>query len=422
MCLPSLIASPTVTLTVGRTRQWIGAFLAVVGATVTALISWTGDRPSAADERALLASLPIASEGATRVEGEQLVGQLTTPYPDDDLRGLMRLDRIAARSLPETAPLRERAAFVRGIAEHAASEPNLLEQLRDHATRGDELTVRLAHRDDLPVARVRHVFADGGIAFYDFLFGETDEGARVVDFYAMSMGRWQSEVVADLFVRSGLDDSSGVDRLLGAGNPVTDHAEAMSGFLTLVREERFEEALAAFDALPAEVRQLRFISTLGVEAASQADGGARFLEVLDAHAERFPDDPGVQIRLFDAHFARQEWSEALSALDQVRAEFPDPYWLASEAQVERRRGNYARAIELAQRVMEEEPGLASGPDAGLVAALATGDTESARRFARALRDDHGVDLTVMAADPLYAGVRDLDLDAPDEAPAGSSDP
>jgi len=399
--------------------------LAIAGALVFLVVAGTafvlsvgdggGDRSAAAGPDAL----PLADEDLTETWGTYVDGLVGSPAPSRRLDEAIDIRALAGRSLPAEATEAQRSGFVQGVADGASESPGLLMQIHRAAQRGDRIHFQgVAERDGQPVARFRQILAQGGVNFYDFLVAEHAEDsapepggvpARGVDFFSLTTGRWQSEVVADLFRRGVLEGPNPLERAMGQDNPLTDHGDAIGTMADLVRQERFEEALTHYDSLPSSVQQLRIIFGLRVDAAASAGDPARYLRILDEFAGHFPDDPAIRVRLLDAHFEREQWDEALEDLRVIRGLFDDPYWSASEAQIALERGQPQHALELAETMIEEDPSLVEGPDTALMAALALDDTDKAAEYAALLRDEYGIRLTILEGLPGYEGLRGLDV-------------
>lgn len=392
-------------------------FLALVGVAVA--ISLGGDESAAPES-----DLPLADEELTATWGTYIDGLLNTPNPSERLTRGIDIEALAGRSLPAEATEAQRNGFTAGVADGASESPSLLQQLHMQVHRGgDRIEFRgVAERDGHPVARFRQIMAQGGVNFYDFLVAEHPDTvapepggipARAVDFFSLTAGRWQSEVVADLFRRGVLEEPNAAERAMGQDNPVADHGEAIGAMADLLRQERFEEALAHYDTLPSSVQQLHVVFGMRVDAAASAGDPARYLRVLDEFAEHFPDDPAIRVRMLDAHFEREQWDEALEDLRVIRELFDDPYWLASEAQIAMEQGQPARSLEIAERMVEEDPSLVEGPDLALLAALALGQQDKAARYAALLRDEYGVSPEQLRGQPGYEGLAELAIPPPD---------
>jgi hypothetical protein len=395
------------------------AFVVLVGLAIVFAVQ-SGDSSMAAGEE----SLPLADEELTATWGTYVEGLLKTPGPSVRLDQGVDIRALAGRNLPAEATETQKNDFIAGVVSGAAEQPSLLAQLHLQTQRGgDRIEFRgVAERDGHPVARFRQILRQGGVNFYDFLVAEhppevTPEPggvpARAVDFFSLTAGRWQSEVIADLFRRGVLEGPNPMQRAMGRDNPLADHGDAIGTMAELVREERYEEALDHYDSLPSSVQQLNVIFSMRVDAAASAGDSERYLRILDEYAEHFPEDPAIRVRMLDAHFEREQWDEALEDLRAIRALFDDPYWSASEAQIAMERDEPARALELAERMMAADSSLVEGPDLALTAALALGDRAKATEYAVLLRDEYRVNLTVLEGMPGYEGLRELDLPRPD---------
>lgn len=393
------------------------AFLALAGLAVVFAFGGGADSDDAS-------SLPIADEDLSGTWGTYVDGLLNTPNPSRRLDQAVDIRALAGRSLPEEATDAQRESFVAGVAQGAAESPGLLAQMHMQIHRGgDRVEFRgVAERDGHPVARFRQIMGQGGVNFYDFLVAEHPDEvrpepggvpARAVDFFSLTAGRWQSEVVADLFRRGVLEGPNPLQRAMGEDNPVADHGDAIGTMADLVREERFEEALAHYDTLPSSVQELHVVFSLRVDAAASTDDPARYLRILDEFAERFPEDPAIRVRMLDAHFERRQWDEALADLRAIRELFDDPYWMASEAQIALEQEEPARALAIAEEMIEADPSLVEGPDVALVASLALGQRQQAAEYAALLRDEYGVSLAQLQQMEGYEAIAELDVPPPD---------
>lgn len=375
---------------------------------VAAFISGRSDGPSTVESMAELARVPPYGEGATSFEGEQLVARITAPEPDSELHGIIAWKQLVARGLPDSVSARDQLQFARLFAQESAEIQNVFEVLRQGAVFGDDVSFRgVERRDGIPVARIRWIFADGGATFLDVVFGEVDDVPRILDFFALGNGRWQSDVVAELYLQQIAAAPGRLETMMGATHPFTENAEAIKELGTLVRQELYPQALGVFDGLPADAQEIRAVFVLGLIAAKEAGEGERHLELLDRYVALFPEDPGSRVDLFDVHYDRAEWDEALTQLDAIRTDFDDPYWTTLEARIELQRGNPERALSLARSVMDEDPSLIDGPDVALGAAVELGQIDEARRMFVLLRDQHQAGLEHLATLPDFDGLDEL---------------
>jgi hypothetical protein len=354
----------------------------------------------------------VASEALTREAAARLEQLILAPSslssPSDDLAGMFADDQMRLRALPESASVTDRADFVRGAGAALADEFNPLPGFRDLAAQGASIRIRVARRGGLPVARLRIVHGTGMFSFVDLLFGVTVDGAQVVDLFRLATGRWQSEEAAELFAQDYLGHGQASARS-GSG---ADDAESILELTRLCLQERWSDALAVYDAMPRELQRSPEVFDLRLAAASRADGGAHYREVLEDYLALFPDDGGASLRRYELALLRGEWTAALDALGTLRMLFPDPYWVGREADIELRREGYLRALVLSEQLIDADPSLIEGPQYALFASLMLERDADAGRYAAMLRDHHSVSLEALAASPGYRPLAAVDVPAP----------
>lgn len=396
----------------------------LVGSLTVARFRDESDEAAAAAE---VEVLQMATAEQVDAFGRELMEQLRQ---DTVPQGVIDWAVLAGRTLPEGASAEARRGFIEGV-EQGASENDLLLQLRQRMMVGDRMNYRgVAQRGEHPVARFRLIMATGGVNFFDFLLAIRDGQPRIVDFFQLSGGRWQSEGVADMFRGAFIEGPGALQRAMGQENPLIEHAVDIGNLGQLIQAQNVEGALSLYAGLPEAVRHHRVVFGLAIDATTLLPlEDPRRLTLLDEFEETFPNDPAASARLLDAHFEREQWDAVHADLDALNGAFPDSYWLTLRARVLLLQGRESDAKAEAARAVELEPGLLETHDAMLIVALATGDVEVASTAARILRDEHGVRFERIATNPAYAGVMDLPSmqprpQAPPEQPASElpSDP
>lgn len=360
------------------------------------------------DEAAAAAEVEVL-QMATAAQVDTFGSELMTQLQQDTVPdGLIDWAVLAGRTLPEGASAEARSGFIEGV-EQGAAENDLLQQLRQRMAVGDRMNYRgVAQRGEHPVARFRLIMATGGVNFFDFLLAIRDGQPRIVDFFQLSGGRWQSEGVADMFRGAFVEGPGALGRAMGQQNPLIEHAMEIGNLGQMLQAQNPEGALTLYAGLPEEVRHHRVVFGLAIDASTLLPlNDPRRLTLLDEFEETFPNDPAASARLLDAHFEREQWEAVHADLDALNEAFPDSYWLTLRARVLLLQGRQADATAEAARAVELEPELLETHDAMLIVALATGDTDVANTAARILRDEHGVQFERIATNPAYAGVMGL---------------
>ncbi|MFT5357031.1 MAG: hypothetical protein ACI9KE_004261 [Polyangiales bacterium] len=374
----------------------------VVGSLTVARYRDESDEAAAAAE---VEVLQMATAEQVDTFGRELMDQLeqnTVP------EGVIDWGVLAGRTLPEGASDEARLGFIEGV-EQGAAQNDFLQQLRLRMEAGDRMNYRgVAERGEHPVARFRLIMATGGVNFFDFLLAMREGQPKIVDFFQLTGGRWQSEGVADMFRGAFIEGPGAMERVMGERNPIIEHAEDIGNLGQLIQAQNPQGALALYAGLPEAVRHHRVVFGLAIDATTLlALDDPRRLTLLDEFEATFPNDPAAAARLLDAHFERQQWDSVHADLDALNEAFPDSYWLALRARVLLLQGRQAEATTEAARAVALEPELLETHDAMLIVALATGDTDMADAAAQTLRDDFGVRFELIADNPDYAGVMAL---------------
>lgn len=333
-----------------------------------------------------------ANETETAEFGAQLQSAFETERPEMDLRRIVSSSQVALRGLPEDAQGAAAAAFIEQVANALGREPGFLEEMHATAQRG-HLTYRgVFQRDGNAVARYRFLGDESGASFFDVLFASRHGRARVLDYFTLAAGRWQSEIYGEVFEVSV--------------NALFDQ-ETYNGMVLAFRQERYADVLAMYDALPRTSQGTVSAASLRVEAAAALRDPETTVRVLDEYVARFPDDPSAHLRLLGIHLGREELDEADAAVDELAAAFPDPFWDSPRAEIALKRQDYAPALVLAERIMDADETLKDGPQFALAAALGLGDLERANTVALRLRDGFEVDLTSLVGRPGYERITEL---------------
>lgn len=392
-------------------RRGLVGIASLAAMTVAMVVVRQASRPPAPEAPA---TLSLADEATVRAFGERLEEQFLLPTPEDDLHGMVDLVQLTMRAAAEESGAR-RAEFFQGVEASASGQSGILEQLH-RMVQDDGLIIfrGVAMRDGHPVARFLQMFGgESGVSFFDLLIAQSDDGPRVVDYFQLMNGRWQSEMVREWYIAGVVNAPSALQRAMGERNAVVDNVAQIQEIGAASRAGEFERVLGLVEALPEELQRSKLMMSMRMDAASRLPDRERYLAILDEYTQLAPDDPSVRVRLFDAHFQREQWDAALVDIESLRTLFPDPYWDSTEADVAMASGDHERALELAERTRRDDPWLLEASDTALLASLALGRTDRAIHHALTLRDRFTVDLEGLAQDPGYEGLAALPI--PDAA-------
>ncbi|MGE0785711.1 MAG: tetratricopeptide repeat protein [Sandaracinaceae bacterium] len=330
-------------------------------------------------------------------------GQQLEAVANDETRmgQLFDFNALGERAVPLGTP--NRAMFIQGMVQ-GISEPGsgFVAQI---AGSGAYTFRGVVWRDGLPHARFRFVVTQGGFNFHDLLvISGGGRGPRVADIHVLTSAEYLSQTVGR-FAALTAGDGNLVSMILRRGRLSPDGVERLTDFVTATRESP-EEAMRTYEALPADLKEQRFVQIMRVQAASGLDTDRYLAVMTDAQTHLAPDDPSLAVTLLDAYYLREDWPNALASIRAVRSEYDDPYVWALESRLLTFSGDPAGALALADRGIEAEPTLIDTHDAALVAALRSADTERALAELAQLEASLG-DMTMMVGQPGYEGLEAL---------------
>lgn len=241
--------------------------------------------------------------------GQQFAHAINQNQPEkavaelDFERYFARVTKDSRLSEPELAALKKRygQAWRRG--------GGILE-----STRGEVWRLVKVELPNQLLFRVQRV--DGTLDYRRALVSDTDEGPRIVDLYVFRSGAWQAETASQLLGVLGSDDSFEQRRL----------REILEQFYRLLQEGRYADVVAAYNELPAELREQKPVLIAYVTSASTLEPEVH-QKAVERFASLFPEDPAVALLAYDEALARGRGEEALAAVEALRKQvgFDDAY-------------------------------------------------------------------------------------------------
>ena len=374
--------------------------------TLGALVLGCGSDPEVDEAILSLAAQSVppvvpATEAEAKAAANRIVAIARGTGSLDAMNELWDIETMARRAAPGGIPPNERDAMATRVAEASGSE-NPLRRLR-RAVAGGSISARMTRREGRPVARIRVMPRSGGVTFLDLYFETTESGPRVADSFDMVRCRWQSDTLTEMFVDSEPRPGETIDEVVE--RTVVDFTEHVIG-------RRYEEALAAYDRLPADRATAPDLLDLWFVAAQKTRDAEGQHKALERWLEFRGDSPAAPLKRFDLATTSGDWAQALEALASVERLFPDPFWLASEAWLELQLGHPERTLEISEQVIREDPALMQGPDWALLAALALERDADAVRFATILRDRFHLNLEMLATESGYERLATLEVPPP----------
>jgi tetratricopeptide (TPR) repeat protein len=247
--------------------------------------------------------------------------------------------------------------------------------------------------------------SDDGLNYHEMELARDGTGpVRITDIYIYALG----ERISDTFRRAALalaaeENKNIVERLAGREGDYIKNLPKIKVFQDHVRNGRHKEALAAWAQLPASVQTDKTLLVLRA-AAAQHIGDAEHQEALTALEKNHPQDPCLSLMMIDAYLLRKQYDKLLASIDRLDARVGgDPYLNVLRAAAFLPRNDYAKARELAQKAIEQEPTLASPYWTLVTISLAAKEYAETARVLSLIETKLGIRLADLTKIPEYAG-------------------
>ncbi|AMV36146.1 tetratricopeptide repeat protein [Planctomyces sp. SH-PL62] len=356
-----------------RTAAWALATVWVVATVVGIVVSGSSGRLQDGPPKPIVKGPPISQAEALEF-GEGLadaLARLDAKAVEEaiDLNALME-----AASEGVKAPPRFREEFYRGTRN--ALERNghtIFIEFRPVVEAGAVLRATQGIEwEGRPAFVLRVLPADGGVAYSVFILDRRPDGRiRAVDHYSLAVGEPTSQVIRRLYQAGVAQANRGLlDRLMGKEQPLIKHMDDTVRMAAANREGRSQEVLTIYDALPEELKNEKIFQVGRFNAAQKIGDEAKYLEVIQDFARRFPGDPACDLLLLDGYVLMNQPEKALECVDRLEKV------LGKDAYLKVLRGGVLTllkrpddAIAAYRAAIAEEPDLWPAYDALLVVTL-----------------------------------------------------
>ncbi len=250
--------------------------------------------------------------------------------------------------------------FARGFFQGVRTTllPSLFEMLRGALEGGGSLhLLRVRKQGDARAILFRLLLEGGGVEYFEFAAATRADGKTLVgDWTSYSTGEPISETIHRLYLPLALKQKRGLlERLLGRDQLLAKHWGEVEALLNSAREHKSTEGLALWAALPAELQRDKFLLLLRLRLTQPLPDPAEYRKTLEDFRRFHPGDPATELQSIDYHFMRQEWKQAVEAVQRLRQSVEgDPYLDTMESTLHLQSGE----LESARRAVEhaaEEP-------------------------------------------------------------------
>jgi len=157
---------------------------------------------------------------------------------------------------------------------------------------------------DAPGLRARfRLTSPEGLNYHDLLLLPAADGTlQVQDVWVARTGEWLSATLRRSYGPFVAQRHANAQATLTPGETLyVQHFAELTQMQALVRDHRHREALRIFDELPAPLQQEKTTLLLRLRAAHGV-GGPAFTQAVTEFRRAFPDDPALEVMLFDFYF------------------------------------------------------------------------------------------------------------------------
>lgn len=207
-------------------------------------------------------------------------------------------------------------------------------------------------------ARFRLTGAEG-LNYHDLLLVPAADGTlQVQDVWVWRTGEWLSATIRRGYGPFVAQQKAGEKAPLSEADATyLQHFPEISQMQTLVREQHFAPAIKVYAGLPEALRHDKTLLLLRLRAATMV-GGELFDEAVSDFRRAFPDDPALEVTLFEYYFNNSKPNEAMSSLNRLDREVGgDPYLEVQRAALCLQSGDLATARQRSATAARLEPDL-----------------------------------------------------------------
>jgi hypothetical protein len=306
----------------------------------------------------LVTASVVLSAGSARAETAQVFAQRIATAVQSG-QGAALDDAIDVDAILERA--------YRGLDASDASKREFAAGVKKSFGFGGLISKEIEQSGSYELLRVRKVkgkqralfrlISPSGVNYHDMELEPTRNGKsqRVVDIFIFLSGEWLSETMRRAFLPVVAHEKRGAG---GAERAFIDNLPKITELSTAVRKGEHARVLAIYKTLPPEVQKDRNVMLMYYQAASKT-GDAEYARALSAIQKAFPNDPALDLLLFDDYFLKKNYDGALAAVARVRRALGgDAYLDFLEGNIYYSKGDQAGAKVRLNRAIAAEPDLA----------------------------------------------------------------
>lgn len=303
------------------------------------------------------------------------------------------LDRVVA-GLQLTG--KEATDFRRGMASNNPIKNTLVQLAAAVAAGGSYDLVRTAVRGDEMHAVFRLLDKNHSLNYHDFRLVLDGGKAKADRIFVAATGEAFADTLISIAGPTIRSQQSLTGRMSGEAAQKLKDLEQQSQMMLAARAGDAAKAMQIYDALPAELKDMKSVQLARVIAA-QAQPEKQYMAAMADYANRFPNDPSLALMSFDRSVLKEDVAgvkKCMAALDKWTG--GDDYLRLLSASVVSQWGAFDYAKELYMSADPAKVGTAIAHDYKLSSALRCKDYAVVVRELRILRTEYQLDFDLEA--------------------------
>jgi|GEM_PF-3261783 len=203
--------------------------------------------------------------------------------------------------------------------------------------------------------RMRLIQPEGALNYHDYVLIKTPDGVFAEDFDNLVAGERISRTLNRMAAAMIADQKLGVFRLIPGVRPaMATHIKTFAQITKLTKEDP-AQALKLIETLPPELQTEKIILVQRLSAALRVDE-EDYRDAVETFIRHYPEDPAMPLLQIDSLFLKQEYDEALKAVEQLdRLLGGDPYLNLFRGNITAQMGDKARGVQLARQAADALP-------------------------------------------------------------------
>ena len=243
---------------------------------------------------------PISADEARKFaqEIEQSIEKREASYMND----VIDRDEVVKRAGLKTG--KKEKDFGAGVKQSANMGNKIIDAL---SKTGTYELVKVYEKEDKQHIIFR-MYVDGGINYHDMELKRKKEDIKIADIYIYTTGETLSATIKGIYQQfEGLIDDS---------KPGDDWISSLPKIRQNINAEKYQEAYDIFMKIPETGRMSKAFRIVKVEICSGLSDELH-QQSIDELTAAFPNEPNMQLILFDAYFLRKEYDKLMGAINAV---------------------------------------------------------------------------------------------------------